>query len=106
MSYQIGDKVRIVSSFSASCNANDRGYMDKYLGTVMTIIRTMDYNRYRMAEDQDDKPEGWVWNEHCIECKVGTVETKRMLVKGEWDNRLYVHESVDGSVPYGFTKVE
>lgn len=67
MNYQVGDKVRIVSSkIGGSWNPN--GKMDKWLGKVMTIKNRCDSFglTYRMLEDQ----EGWNWHEHMIECKV------------------------------------
>lgn len=59
MKYKVGDRVRIVSERTKSMNLS--GDMDKYLGTVRTIKRTM-RTRYDMVEDKGK----WLWDDSMI----------------------------------------
>ena len=68
--YKIGDKVRIVSEWGDGCYQNPDGYMDKWLGKIMTI-RDVTKNcgklAYKMEEDREEnRGLGWCWNEKCI----------------------------------------
>ena len=68
--YKIGDKVRIVSEWGDGCYQNPDGYMDKWLGKIMTI-RDVTKNcgklAYNMKEDREEnRGFGWCWNEKCI----------------------------------------
>lgn len=57
----VGDKVRIVSEWNSDCNENSEGLMDKYLGKVMTVQRSNEWQA-RMLEDGGR----WAWNEFTI----------------------------------------
>lgn len=59
MRYKVGDRVRIVSERTKSMNPS--GDMDKYLGTVKTIKRTM-RTRYDMVGDKGK----WLWDDSMI----------------------------------------
>lgn len=59
MKYKVGDRVRIVSERTKSMNPS--GDMDKYLGTVKTIKRTM-RTRYDMVGDKGK----WLWDDSMI----------------------------------------
>lgn len=59
MKYKVGDRVRIVSERTKSMNPS--GDMDKYLGTVKTIKRTM-RTRYDMVGDKGK----WLWDNSMI----------------------------------------
>lgn len=63
MKYKVGDRVKIVSERTAEMN--QRGAMDQYLGTVMTINRCIDdiLYPYKMKEDNGI----WEWREDMIE---------------------------------------
>jgi len=64
--YKVGDRVQIVSQ-KGGCDWNEEGYMDRWLGQVMTIRKiTGDY--YYMEEDIDssEKRGGWSWYNHMI----------------------------------------
>lgn len=68
--YKVGDKVRIVSEWGEGCDQNPDGYMDKWLGKIMTI-RKLSKNcgklAYEMKEDREEnRGFGWCWNEKCI----------------------------------------
>ncbi len=67
--YEVGDRVQIVDQWSPFTEENTYGYMDKYLGTVMTV-RVVDeqMQEYRMQEDRCDPhiTGGWYWNRFCI----------------------------------------
>ena len=68
--YNIGDRVRIVDEWApdGSCCQNWDGYMDQYLGTVVTI-RAYDGLAYCIEEDQRDQHRpgcGWAWNDCCF----------------------------------------
>ena len=68
--YKVGDKVRIVSEWGDGCYQNQDGYMDKWLGKIMTI-RDVTKNcgklAYKMKEDREEnRGLGWCWNEKCI----------------------------------------
>jgi hypothetical protein len=66
--YQVGDKVKIVDKFTPECFPNNEGYMDKYLGTVMTIEEVHPC-WYKMKEDKGDSRQ-WNWYPDSIEGKV------------------------------------
>lgn len=77
MKYKVGDKVRIVKKWTAGCNQNFDGLMDKWLGKVMTIMKIY-CNTYKMKEDRTEwHGEGWCWNEGCIE---GLAEDGKKIV--------------------------
>lgn len=75
--YELGDRVRIVDRWDpgGACQENERGEMDKYLGTVMTIesVKLLGGDparpEYRMVEDRGEGPLhcGWFWNKACIQ---------------------------------------
>lgn len=66
MKYNVGDKVRIVSSWNNNTNENDEGAMDHWLGKVMTI-RGYYCGMYLMKEDVGESGrDGWLWNDACI----------------------------------------
>lgn len=66
MKYKVGDKVRIVKK-KTGIGWNSYGYMDKWLGKVMTI-RDIDDTSYRMFEDDGELyGSGWYWFEYMIE---------------------------------------
>lgn len=59
MKYKVGDKVRIAKNRTNGMNV--RGFMDKYLGTVMTIEKIVG-DTYKMVEDNGR----WVWWDRMI----------------------------------------
>lgn len=66
MKYKVGDRVRIVDHRTSGMNG--AGYMDKWLGKVMTI-RNVNSFCYHMEEDNDDplRPGvGWAWYEEMV----------------------------------------
>ena len=66
MSYEVGDKVRIVSK-KHGLGWNSEGRMDKWLGKTMTI-REACGGYYRMAEDAHEfSGYDWCWLPHMIE---------------------------------------
>ena len=76
MKYHVGDKVRIIDSWSKGDDSqNHQGMMDKWLGKVMTI-NEVDFEEhcYYMKEDAGElrhgKLNGWKWREALIECRV------------------------------------
>jgi ribosomal protein L21E len=64
--YQIGDRVQIVSQ-RVGGGWNGEGFMDKWLGHIMTI-REIGNGHFCMEEDRDDqhKHGGWAWSHHMI----------------------------------------
>lgn len=74
MLYNIGDRVRIVSTQPMSGSWNSRGLMNKWLGQTMTIRDIVDGHIYKMEEDFYDydgnSSPGWNWSENFIECLV------------------------------------
>lgn len=86
-SYEIGDKVKIVDKWNDKTNENSDGYMDKYLGSVMTIKEIWKHGLYLMEEDRYDREflGGWCWNKHCIEGKVvdDSIEPQKVEPKKE-----------------------
>lgn len=66
MKYNVGDKVRIVSSWNGNTNENCAGAMDHWLGKVMTV-KGYEGNLCLMKEDERENfGDGWRWNEACI----------------------------------------
>lgn len=66
MEYKVGDRVRIVSEWNEKTNQNEDGFMDRWLGKVMTVkkvIKTQYGVFYYMVEDEHVC---WLWNKHCI----------------------------------------
>ena len=61
-----GDKVQIVSSWHPFSEENKFGYMDKWLGEIVTV-REWSGDRIQMIEDQGENYGGWYWNRFCIE---------------------------------------
>lgn len=61
MRYNVGDRVRIVDSWVDGCRENNQGYMDQWLGQVMTI-RAVDEECYTMVEDEGE----WAWFEPAV----------------------------------------
>ncbi len=55
--FEVGDKVRIISSEQNDVNRNWNDKMEQYLGTVMTIKNVL-RSGYRMEEDNGD----WFWD--------------------------------------------
>lgn len=53
---KVGDRVRIVSEWKPGCGQNLRGYMDAYLGTIMTVAEIQS-RAVRMYEDDGL----WAW---------------------------------------------
>ena len=85
---KVGDKVQIVSKKTGD-GWNINGYMDKWLGKVMTIKEVIKYpfetTNYclRMKEDQSENIFGWHWFPEMIEKKVEEYPTVvEHLVKG------------------------
>ena len=68
-----GDVVKIVDAWPGNAFENTQGFMDRYLGTFMTVMKT--YNGFaRMVEDQNDPHRcgsGWQWYPAAIECVIG-----------------------------------
>lgn len=65
--YKVGDKVRIVDHRTGPMN--NFGKMDKWLGKVMTIIKSginTEGVYYCMEEDRDDFLGHWCWYEYMI----------------------------------------
>lgn len=82
--YKPGDKVKIIDKWVPGCFENSSGYMDEWLGKVMTIEDTFYNGDYKMKEDNGK----WYWDNTCIEGKVietSTVkEVKRAAKVGEY----------------------
>lgn len=66
LKYKVGDKVRIVSERTKDVPWNSSGLMDKYLGTVMTIVEAR-RDSYYMLEDRGDPHGHWTWCDEMIE---------------------------------------
>ena len=86
MKYKVGDRVRIVKN--RTNNMNVSGYMDKYLGTVMTISGISESIEslcpYRMVEDYGT----WTWNDEMIEGLVSDEMSAVELL--EWLDKHYL----------------
>lgn len=71
-----GDQVKIVDRWVKSADGimkwNELGRMDKYLGTMMTVVgfADEDCDSLRMAEDQGD----WWWYPEMLDCVVSQEE--------------------------------
>ena len=80
MSYNVGDKVRIVSEWNSGCNQNGAGEMDHWLGQVMTIREITTTGSYYMEEDQHEHyGDGWIWNDNCIAGLATTITLKEFF---------------------------
>ena len=76
-----GDKVKIVRERVAGMNC--LGYMDKWLGKVMTVKEHTIGSNIRMVEDQHEHFCGWFWDKNMIECKIPEAEnTICLLTRG------------------------
>ena len=65
-----GDKVRVVPWWNDKSGQNPEGYMNKYLGRIVTIdIPPGETRRVRIIEDKNDSPQRWYWNRYCF-CEV------------------------------------
>lgn len=70
---RVGDRVRIVDHWGPGCCENASGYMNSYLGQIVTVsaVRNDGY-RFEIYEDNrhkfDDNPKykKWVFNAACI----------------------------------------
>mgnify|MGYP004468318117 CR=1 FL=1 len=66
MKYKVGDRVRIVSTWSETYSLITSKKMDKWLGKIMTV-RDVGNLSYKMVEDiKENKGIGWFWAEQCI----------------------------------------
>lgn len=75
--YKVGDRVRIVSKWSAGCHQNYDGEMDKWLGKVMTV-KFASATVYKMVEDATENGGcGWFWYRNSIE---GLVCEKKIVI--------------------------
>lgn len=72
-----GDRVHIVSRWSAGCGENTHGLMDKYLGKDLTVKYIhCDGHFVKVEEDQaENGGEGWYWYAPAIEYAVSETET-------------------------------
>ena len=109
MKYKVGDKVRIVKE-KPERNWNSEGRMDKWLGEIMTIESVLDFNYYKMKEDEGM----WFWEDHMIE---GRAEMKksdliagRHVVEIRNGDKYLIFDSEDGKFMYqvdgGFMNLE
>lgn len=94
---KVGDKVRIVDSRTEFMN--EEGLMDKYLGTVMTIVsfgHSM-YGTYAVMKEDDGN---WFWYEEMFDRHVSSLSLKvDMLVKlRNGDLRIVVNTADKGLV--------
>ena len=81
MLYKVGDE-----EFRLCYGVNSHGFMDKYAGTVMTIMKVLD-DAYIMFEDQNDVIPGTVclWFEDSIQgldTSIKKSQLIRLLMKG------------------------
>ena len=61
-----GDKVRVIPFWNSNSGQNLDGYMDKYLGCVVTISKHNSLaSLLRIVEDDGN----WSWNRHCF-CEI------------------------------------
>ncbi len=58
---QVGDQVRIVDKWNEHTSENIDGFMDRWLGSVMTVKAACS-SFVTMQEDGGQ----WIWNGHCI----------------------------------------
>lgn len=89
MSYKVGDKVRIVDHWNDGCCQNFDGYMDKWLGKVMTIASMTSWGSYIMKEDNGR----WIWNDSTIAGLAEDFEEKIVITHNKKDTiaRYYVN---------------
>lgn len=81
MSYKVGDKVRIVDHWNDECCQNFDGYMDEWLGKVMTIASMTSWGSYIMKEDNGR----WVWNASTIAGLAEDFEEKIVITHNKKD---------------------
>lgn len=62
LKYKPGDRVRIVSKWAPDSLHNREGWMDHWLGEVMTISSIVQNFGYHMYEDQNE----WIWHPNMI----------------------------------------
>ena len=73
--YNVGDKVRIISTRGESWNCS--GEMDKWMGKIMTIGEVVSENLYKMEEDKtENSGYGWLWHTDDIVEKIETPKFK------------------------------
>ena len=65
-SLHVGDLVKIVDAWVPGCDQNDEGYMDKYLGKMVTVRSVCD-DYIRIEEDNDDPQQSWYWYAAALE---------------------------------------
>ncbi len=71
-SLHVGDLVKIVDAWVPDCYQNNEGYMDKYLGKVVTV-RSVGDDYIHIEEDIDDtnpiahSNQGWYWYAAALE---------------------------------------
>lgn len=81
MSYKVGDKVRIVDHWNDGCCQNFDGYMDEWLGQVMTIASMTSWGSYHMKEDNGQ----WIWNDSTIAGLAEDFEEKIVITHNKKD---------------------
>ena len=70
-----GIKVKIIDEWCGGCNQHNGGCMDKYLGSIVTILEVCSYS-VKIEEDQDDADcqrcvqTGWYWWPNAFDCIV------------------------------------
>lgn len=95
MKYKVGDKVRIVSKWGPGCRQNPEGWMDKWLGKVMTV-RAVRFGTYRMEEDKGEHGgDGWAWFPEAI---AGPAESAQKIVVTT-DGKTTTARLYDGKSP-------
>ena len=75
VAYRPGDRVLIVDKWDPFTCENSMGFMDKYLGTVMTIDHTVGHSVYKMKEDNGT----WLWNKFCIKGYYNDIDSCEVL---------------------------
>lgn len=71
-SLKAGDKIKIVDKWPPNHEAHDVLSMNKWLGKVVTVRKTMIADNWgnpvylRIHEDKQDDG-GWYWNRYCID---------------------------------------
>lgn len=78
---EVGDKVRIKTYYTRPSFWNDNGYMDKYMGRVVTIDY-IDASSFRIKSDWSDPQNWWFLFEH-IEEKIESISVKEYLLSEE-----------------------